>query len=319
MADEPQPAPQPPQEPLLVRVIEDDELSTFERRTGRYAMAGVGVAFLALVAACVTAYFIAGQFGEMAKQTSILAQSLEKQKQDSVAAAITTDHQLSILSQQLSALQEQSTQQGVTLEMDQRPWLKFELDGLVPPGSDPNSQARTIPSFIAGQPVKIPIRVTNIGKTAAEQSQGILFVQLVSKGTEPILPETRLIFNFFSKQTHSEGKVTRGVSIAAQGWYGSTLYPGQVQIASYSRMTYGPNREIIESPATIDEINGFNGGTVYLFIVGQVWYPDVFGVKHWTKFCVSTDPVGDVANLKCARFGAVDNNHSEPKEKTKPN
>jgi hypothetical protein len=91
---------------------------------------GILVAFLALVAACVTAYFINGQFKEMAKQTGILAESLKKQKEDSTASAIATAAQLDILQGQL-------IQQRSGLEMDQRPWIKFEPGGERPKDTEP--------------------------------------------------------------------------------------------------------------------------------------------------------------------------------------
>jgi len=116
--------PDPVPEPLLVRIIEDDELSTVERKTIRYGKLGIFVAFLAFVAGCVTGYFIWKQFGEMAKQTSILAASFEKQKQDSADAAITTKQQIQLLQWQLD-------QQKGSFRLDERPWILTLPSGCV--------------------------------------------------------------------------------------------------------------------------------------------------------------------------------------------
>jgi hypothetical protein len=110
-------------EPLLVRVIEDDELSQFERKTVRVAWWGFGIAVLSLVATVCAGIVFYRQFTEMAKQTTILSASFEKQKIDSAASEVTASAQLTILQGQL-------TQQQAATRLEQRAWISIVGTGL---------------------------------------------------------------------------------------------------------------------------------------------------------------------------------------------
>ena len=60
-------------EPLLVRVIEDDELSSFEERSISFARWGIGIAIFTILIGVGTAIVFWGQFRETWAQTDILA------------------------------------------------------------------------------------------------------------------------------------------------------------------------------------------------------------------------------------------------------
>jgi hypothetical protein len=192
---------QPP-DPLLVRDVKDDDLSSFESRTIKYAKGGMLIAALSLAAAMAAAIIFYFQFQEMSKQTAILAESLRKQKEDYEAAAITTGQQLNIL-------QDQLTQQRSALEMDQRPWLKFELGGERPKDADPNNGKSRLLTAATGQPIKIEVRVTS------EKRRLIKFLAHYLCSMSP--KEGSL----FSPRDHTELFLLKGASLKRG------LFPGQ--------------------------------------------------------------------------------------------
>jgi hypothetical protein len=99
---QPQPTgePAPISEPLLIRVL--DEPSRFERMTIRYGKIGVLVAFLALVAASVTGFFIYQQFTAMDEANVMAGISARRARYDARASEITTAQQLVDLQAQLA-------------------------------------------------------------------------------------------------------------------------------------------------------------------------------------------------------------------------
>jgi hypothetical protein len=149
--------------PFLVEVIEDDELSKFERKTVRFGKWGLVVASLSLIAAGAAAFFVKQQFVEMAGQTDILARDARRARADSAAAAITTGEQLEIAQKSMIAIQGQLTEAKRAAEIAERPWITV-------------SQARPAPS----QPWVIKsngeisgtfqIKIENIGKTLARDT-----------------------------------------------------------------------------------------------------------------------------------------------------
>ncbi len=102
--------------PVLVRIIEDDELSLFERRTVTFGGVGILIAAFSAIAASAAAYFVFQQFKEMADQTELLSRSAEQARKDSKESGAATARQLSLLQGQL-------TQQEDAIRLDQRAWV----------------------------------------------------------------------------------------------------------------------------------------------------------------------------------------------------
>jgi hypothetical protein len=274
--------------PLSVRVIGDGELSLFERKTVRFGYWGVVIGGLSLLAACAATYLVFQQFKEIAKQTDLLGMAARQARIDSNENGKATAKQLSILQGQL-------TQQRQALEVDQRPWLKFEI------GDPPNGSGLVYAFPSAGKPLKIPVRITNIGKTAAEKIKGVLFVQVIHIGNEPILPERKLIF------TMPGEKQPKGESYPSEGWVKGVMYPGEMDQGYYSRLKRGPAGVGVEDPVTQAELDDVGNGRAHIYILGEVWYYDIFGVAHWTKFCQGDTFERLPTALKCAHFNSVDN------------
>jgi hypothetical protein len=295
-----------PKEPLQIRIVEDDELNSFEKKTIRFGTAGIVVAGLSLIAACLAAFFIFQQFKEMAAQTDLSSRSAKQARVDAKDSGIATAKQLAILQGQL-------TQQRDALQIDQRPWLKFELGGDRPKDADPNNGKWKVLTTTAGQPIKIEVRVTNIGKTTAEKIFGTLIVQYVPKGAKPILPkrENRISFTEGKKS----GKREKG-DLPGTAWGEATLYPNEVSQNSFSRSRWGKNGTLEDDPITPTEKTELDNGNAYLLLLGEIWYSDVFGVRHWTKFCEITSQLDLAVAKKCLAFGAVD--ASQPKAGGQP-
>jgi hypothetical protein len=286
--------PAPARKPITVQIVGSGELSAFERTTIRYAGAGILVAFLALIAASVTGYFIYQQYQAMEEANEVAGLSANKARYDARSNDAATAHQLAILQGQL-------IQQRQSSEMGQRPWVKFELGGTPSPGTDPTS--RTLPALVAGQPLEIPVRMTNIGNTTAEKLRGGLLIQIVPDDKEPVIPRNRLIFPL-----PGEPKVP-GKSMPGEYLFRATLYPNEVAESSFSRLKADGSKD----PVTSSEVTAITAGTSHIYLVGQVWYYDIFGVLHWTKFCETSvaKTVKYSTVLKCVRFGGVDNNQSK--------
>ncbi len=285
-------------QPFLFQTVENDGFSRFERRTILLGWFGLGIAFVSLLAACVAGFFIYQQWREMNAQTGYLNRAATQARDDSAASAVAT-------AKQLATLQEQLAQQMMALEMDQRPWLKFELGGERPKNADPNTGKERVLATSAGQPIKIEVRVTNVGKTTAERVFGTLQVQYVPKGKKPVLPEKihRIVFI-------EGGKPEKG-AIPGTAWSEATLYPGEVSQNSFSRSRWGKNGIVEDDPITQAEKTELDNGTAYVLLLGEVWYSDVFGVRHWTKFCeMSNLQLDPSVGKKCVAFGAVDANQA---------
>ncbi len=78
-------------------------------------------------------------------------------------------------------MQSQTATAQRQIVIDQRAWLKFS--------DDPNT------TFMKGQPISIPIHVTNIGKTPAEHLWWAVYTVLAPMGEEPDLPSNHIVPN----------------------------------------------------------------------------------------------------------------------------
>jgi hypothetical protein len=105
-----------PHEPLLVRVVEDDELNSFEQKTVLFGKWGVGVAALSLLAASVAGFYVFQQFREMSAQTDLASRAARQARID--AAASGRD-----FAKQIGMLQAQINQQTDAVNLTERAWV----------------------------------------------------------------------------------------------------------------------------------------------------------------------------------------------------
>ena len=239
--------PQPIEEPQPIPVLLEPScipLGTFERRTILIGWVGLSIGFLSFLAAILAGFLIYQQWWEMNSQTELMNRAAIQARKDSAAASVAT-------AAQLQDLQDQITEQRQALEFDQRPWLKFEMEGQRPPGIDPNNIKNHIVQVTANQPLKIQIKVTNMGKTTAENLLGTLIVQIVPKDQKPIFPSDGKAIKF------REGDHCRSVrpdtNLAGTGWREGTMYPQEVSEHDFSRMRCNRNGIAEDDPVTQSE------------------------------------------------------------------
>jgi len=179
--------------------------------------------------------------------------------------------------------------------IDQRAWLKFSNDPKTP--------------FMKGQPIGIHVQITNIGKTPAEHLWWAIYTDIVPMGTEPDLPASHIVPE--DKAYKLDRSDVRKVDIPHQQFERSLLYPTDHDDGTATRLkrvfesgTYRIRPEPFVSP----EWEQFAQGKSYIVVFGEVWYLDVFGLTHWTSFCISKSISGGNTSRKCADYGKVDNN-----------
>ena len=177
--------------------------------------------------------------------------------------------------------------------LGQRPWLKIEFYG-ESRGSDPSPKNRWT-TFTSGSPLQVPVRITNVGNTAALRVHGFIVVEVVPVGKEPSIPSKK-------KSGHVK-------AISAAGLTTSVIYrDGWVDIPA-SRKQQMANGKIEDATLTRPEAIELNGGTAYVVIWGKVRYTDIFGTHHWTKYCGAISSSGGyMQSDKCPAYGDVDSN-----------
>ncbi len=96
--------------------MNDDGLSTFERRTVFIGIVGIFLAALSMAAALVAGYFVYQQFKQMEVANNVADIASRRARYDSDKTAIVTARQLAILQGQL-------TQQQAALNLTERAWI----------------------------------------------------------------------------------------------------------------------------------------------------------------------------------------------------
>lgn len=161
------------------------------------------------------------------------------------------------------------------MRQDQRAWIGVELT------SDPTPNAKqgtATVSVTENQPIGIPLRFTNTGKTAARHVEAIFFVEVVKNGQVPLL--------------NSKKK-------AESGFSAGIVYPSIHSDIAAFRIR----------PATRTEQQDLISGQAYIAVYGRVDYRDVFKVPHWNKFCLWI-PFASIGytSRECAQYNNVDDN-----------
>ena len=145
--------------PIPIKIIEDDVLKPFERKTLTLAWAGV-------IIAIITGIVFYRQFREMQTQTGILSQQAEDAGSDARIARRHARQQIRTTQEQVDAIQRQMRQ-------DQRAWISYTVETVGPSG---------VPAV--GHPFLIRITVKNIGKSAA--------IKLMTCTAADFLPKEKL-------------------------------------------------------------------------------------------------------------------------------
>lgn len=145
------------------------------------------------------------------------------------------------------------------------------------------SQTETV-TLNDGMPVSVPMKMTNMGKTPAKgiEIHGVVDV---------VKPESSLDFSYEASRHHQIGLV-------------NVLHPNIPDVSPYfafERGTPKATRMIV----TPELRRSFAAGEVLVVIHGRIDYLDIFGVKHWLKFCVyAGNP--DPSSEQCSGYNDMD-------------
>ncbi len=243
-AEEDRPVPQP----IAVRIIKDVELSTFERKTIRYGAVGILVAFLALVAACITAYWIYEQFQAIEEANEVAGFSANKARYEARASDEAVAKQLIVIQRQLTEARRSANAATLTsnaarlsaetaqkqLELSDRPWVGVQ---------GPINITGPIHTNPSG--VNFIFDLVNLGKSAA---LGVTSAIWVSGG---VTDGFKLMSSDHCQQmVNSEKQFIRGggyqpEKLGTSNVAGSIILPGGVQ-----HVQLPPQQDPLPQPAT---------------------------------------------------------------------
>ncbi len=267
----------------------------------------VAVTVLILVVGAWTAVIFHGQWTEMANQTKLLNEQAKQAALDSIEAAKKVERQLDITERQANAAQASVKAIQRQMRLDQRPWLKFEIGGQVINDKNPNDIIKSV-TFAEGQVPRVPVRLVNVGKTAARGVHGIIVLEIVPLGKDPNLPQRKKKYLFLAGgpiPTRPKAPVRAATPIK-----GGDIFPGMYSEVPIDRVHIRSNGRAVEGfPLGHQEALSLLSDKAYLSFYGEFFYSDIFGVKHWTRFCSMYTVNGTpVDSEKCADFSDVDTN-----------
>jgi hypothetical protein len=168
------------------------------------------------------------------------------------------------------------------MRADQRAWVKFEQ--IKDAGEQVTSQ------FTIGQPLSLPVRFVNTGKTPATRVHVKVFMSLINVGAEPPLEDVK------------PGDLPWYASLSGES---GVIFPN----SDIKNVVTRTNKDGGPFPMTEAEFNAILGGTSYLFVWGTATYDDIFQAHHWTKFCywVGSNS-NNQKNERCSKYDSVDLN-----------
>ena len=277
--------------PLVVRIIEDDELSSFERKTVTFGKWGITIAAVSLIAACIAAFAVYQQFKEAASQTDLLQIAAKQARRDSAAAGIRGQQEIAVLQAQATAAKNSVEAIQRQMRIDQRSWVKFEMGGETVEGK-PEIKAMIV---AVGQTPSAKIKFVNVGKGAARNLRGVIFVECVNSTKEPHL-----------EMVESRKQLPRNIFVAG------IMVPNAPAETTADRERWKDvkAKTVEPDPLTEPEFAALMSGKAYIATYGMIWYQDLFG-NHWTKFCdwrtFANIPAQYQAN-KCTRYNDTDPN-----------
>ena len=128
-------------------------------------------------------------------------------------------------------------------------------------------------------------------------------------GKEPDLPSSHIVPN--DTIYNLDRKETIQVNIPHEEMVRGLLYPAEHDDTMATILEKVPRNgeyTIQPKPFVSPEWDRFAQSKSYIIAFGEVWYLDVFGVTHWTRFCVSKSATGGNTSRKCIDYAKVDNN-----------
>jgi hypothetical protein len=260
---------------IVVRVLEDDALSSFETKTLFWGRIGIILAIATFVVGALTLIIFY-------RQLDLMRTQLQDAESDGRTASRHARQQISALQSQVKAIQTQTRQ-------DQRPWLGIDMNW--PTIKNPTGEVvGRIVSVTENIPLGIPLRITNSGKTAARKVHADIWVQVVKTTEEPRLNAPKSIGWFFKAGLIQPGSLNDFVAYRQR--------PQATGIEAMSNLLPSEKSDLMN-------------GNAYLAVHGKITYVDGFNIDHWTKFCnwvpLSLTPRYYVSQ-DCSAYNDVDEN-----------
>jgi hypothetical protein len=214
------------------------------------------------------------QLQEMGNQTRLLDEQANRSAIENIGNAAATNRQLGILQQQSKTAQDNVAAIRQQMRVDERAWMNVGV-GLAP--------------LIDGQPIFMPVRLVDSGKTPAIKAKGTVIVNLLNTGTDP---------DFSFKAGHPRYNFDVGF-----------IAPNQPQTIQWAVLPeYLPVSDVLVQTLTTPAIRqGMSDGSMYIVVHGKITYTDIFGGRHWMTFCALAEnakPSG-TGSEKCASYNKL--------------
>lgn len=251
------------------------------------------LAVIGIVALCIYGgqlRVMKGQLAEIIRQYP----QLEKSARASADSATAAKDGVKAANDSVDAIKRQMRQ-------DQRAWVKVEPRGNPVAGGDPTNPQFNL-QLSSAEPVVIPIRIMNTGKTPAIDIDADVFIDIVDVDKDPFLPNPNKVLKPGEPVPSSRYRRVASNHVTA-----GIIFPGTHTEAVAKQARIGKNGKPEVDPIGIERAKKMQAEKAFIVIYGWVNYSDVFGVKHWTRFCKSLGPDSGERS-KCPQYNRVDNN-----------
>lgn len=273
-----------PSEPILVRLVGNDDLKPFEKQTLELAIENLTIskrtyriAILGFVTAVAAAVFVAVQVKVMSYQTQIMGSQSESAAAGAAIDEMNTRKQLSVAQQQAMAAQDSVKAIQRQMRQDQRAWMNISIGNV---------------TAIEGQSLHAPVVINNTGKTAAKRFTVDIIVQQVHN-----VPDYERSMQFSYK-----GPRVRDTA-------GFILPNAPIDLVAVSMQGTADKGAAAPPFLSHEDAVKLRDGTDFVVIFAKLTYYDIFGIEHWTKVCNFSIPSGKLAYAKkCTDYNDVDNN-----------
>ena len=262
---------------------------------------------LAFAAAAYYAHIASGQKTTMDNQWTTMKGMFVESQSQSTSAAIAASGAITAA----KAAQDNVLAVAKQMRQDQRPWLRVEFSPVPGVGNDPTKPMASR-TFSTADPVSVPIRIRNTGKTPAKTITADLLIQTAGIDDPMFFPRDEVPIDNRTRRPSKDPPAT--VSPERRQIAAATLdnhiETGIIFPDTFTEREIVRDREQDGKPVplllTIPEAIDLIAGRTLLYVAGIVKYFDEFGISHSTRFC---RPLSDASmNHRCARYNAVDSN-----------